>query len=284
MFATCKHIILMFSLFFGMNGSGWADQLDADLLLKDGMLTLSAQGTPLGTILQDLASQTGISFEMKTNTERFITVKFNKLPLVEGLRKILNPDSFVIEYGKGAEPGKEEIHKIIVYGNKNNPGSKIAALPNRRLPGGGKTTERAGLRRLPQPTPVPEPDPEQTLESYGALLRDPDPELREEAISDMVDDYGVASLPYLEKALIGDGNDDVRVAAAGLIGGMEEQRGIAVLAKGLDDLDEDVRLAVVEALGEIGGLATLPVLEKASNDSNEEVRDAAKYLIEELKE
>ncbi len=280
MLRICRQIILIISSFFFINTLCVANQVGSDIVVEDGLLTLSVQVVPLDSILQELASQTGISFEMKSDVERTITVKFTDLPLVEGLRRILNPDSFVIEYDDGNGSGSEEINKIIVYGNSSSSGRRIGALPKR------SPTGRVGsaTRRVPQRLPETEPDPEQSLESYGSLLKDPDPELREEAISDMVDDFGVASLPYLEKALVSDGNDDVRVAAAGLIGGLEEQRGIAVLAKGLNDLDEDVRMAVVEALGEIGGLATMPVLEKASSDNNEDVRDAAKYLIEELKE
>ncbi len=282
MLRICKQIILIISSFFFLNTLCAANQFGSDIVVEDGLINLSVQGVPLDSILQELSSQTGISFEMKSDVERDITVKFANLPLVEGLRRILSPDSFVIEYDDGNGSGSEEIKKIIVYGNSSSPGRRIGALPKRSPT--GRVAARRVPQRLPQRLPETEPEPEQSLESYGSLLKDPDPELREEAISDMVDDFGVASLPYLEKALVSDGNDDVRVAAAGLIGGLEEQRGIAVLAKGLNDLDEDVRMAVVEALGEIGGLATMPVLEKASSDNNEDVRDAAKYLIEELKE
>jgi HEAT repeat protein len=100
----------------------------------------------------------------------------------------------------------------------------------------------------------------------------------------MADEYEEAALIYLEKTLVHDGNDDVRAAAAEEIGELESERGIEVLAKGLNDPDEDVRETVVEALGEIGGKSALPLLREALKDGNEDIREAAADLIEEIEE
>ena len=251
-----------------------------DIKVEGDQLSVSVNGLPVNQVLQEIAAKTGMVFDVKSDLEREITVKFSNMPLVEGLKRILSPDSFVFEYGKATDSSPSKITKVIVYGTGSGTGTKISA------PAGQKRASTddpgPGPKRVAQQEE--EPEAEQSLKDYGELLKDPDPELREEAISDMVDDYGIEALPLLEKALVGDGNDEVRVAAASAIGGLEEERGIASLAKGLSDTDEDVRMAIVEALGEISSLAILPVLERAAKDSNEEVKEAANYLIEELKE
>ncbi|MEA3230617.1 MAG: HEAT repeat domain-containing protein [Thermodesulfobacteriota bacterium] len=100
----------------------------------------------------------------------------------------------------------------------------------------------------------------------------------------MTDESEEAVLIYLEKVLVHGSNDDVRAVAAEKIGELESERGIEVLAKGLNDPDEDVRETIVEALGKIGGTNALPLLREALKDGNADIREAAADLIEEIEE
>jgi len=79
----------------------------------------------------------------------------------------------------------------------------------------------AGSIKKPERT-----DAAKSMETYAEQLNDTDSDIREEAISDMTDEYEEAALIYLKKVLVHDSNDDVRAAAAEEIGELESERGI----------------------------------------------------------
>lgn len=258
-----------------VEGSLDRSQRDA-IKIKNGTLTASLKEIPLFDILETLADKTGIRFELYADVDRKISAKYERVPLEEGLRRLLSPSSYIIIYrGKNSPLKKADIHKIIVYDNLRYDSGHRSKTPtvdrNRhknQVPALNQTTEEA--------------DEGKSLEAYAERLNDTDPEIREEAISDMVDKYEDAALSYLEEALVQDGDTDVRSTAAEEIGELDSEAGISILSIGLSDPDEDVRETVVEALGEIGGKRALPALQLALRDESEDVRETAAELIEEI--
>lgn len=254
----------------------------AVIQVESGMLTASVREISLIDILDKLADQTGMGFELYAETDRKISANYSRIPLDEGLKRLVSPSSYIIVYtGKNSPSKKADIKKIIVYDKfGGGSGHRIKRQTSRSVVDREEDKKTsAGSIKKPEKT-----DAVKSLEAYAEQLNDADSDIREEAISDMADEYEEAALIYLEKALVHDGNDDVRAAAAEEIGELESERGIKVLAKGLNDPDEDVRETVVEALGEIGGKSALPLLREALKDGNEDIREAAADLIEEIEE
>lgn len=247
------------------------------ILVESGLLTVSIKDISLVNFLDELANQTGIVFDVYANTDRKVTGHYSKIPLDEGLKRLLSPSNFIIIYmDKNDLSKKTEIKKIIVYDHFGDPSGQ-RTIKQTTQSDVGKEGRKTGEKRN-------KTDAAKSLEAYAEQLKDVDPDIRADTVSDMADEYGQAALIYLEKALVFDGNDDVRAAAAEEIGGLDNEEGIEILAKGLNDPDEDVREAVMEALGEIGGQKALPVLRKALKDKNEDIREAAADLIEEIED
>lgn len=250
----------------------------AVIQVENGMLTASVVEIPLIDILDKLADQTGMGFEIYAEADRKVSANYSRIPLDEGLKRLVSPSSYIIIYrGKNSPLKKADINKIIVYDNLNGDNghrSKTQAVDRKK-----HKTQAAALNQTTE-----EADAEKSLEAYAEQLNDTDPEVREEAIGDMVDKYEDAALVYLEKALVHDGDTDVRATAAEEIGELDSAEGVTILEKGLSDPDEDVRETVVEALGEIGGKRILPLLQLALRDENEDIREAAADLIEEIEE
>lgn len=247
--------------------------------VENGLLTASVREITLIDFMNKLADQTGMGFEIHAEADRKITVNYTKIPLDEGLKRLLSPSNFIIIYSdKKSLSKKVNIKRVIVY---DKSGSNSGQGIKRRA------SDSVAREENPKTDLIPIQEPGKTgavksLGAYAEQLKDGDPDIREQAISDMADEYKEAALIYLERALIHDGNDDVRVAAAEEIGELESERGIQALDTGLNDPDEDVRKAVVAALGEIGGENALPLLQKALKDKNEDIRESAADLIEEI--
>jgi hypothetical protein len=277
------HVAVLVVLFYVYSGNcGFAAPGQRDIEVDQDRLSVAVDQVPLEEIMQELSDKTGLVFVMQTASGRKLTVQFKDLPIVEGLRRLLNPDSFVIEYGPGAQKGREVVKKVIVYGDSQKGAGRNVFRPQvapEQAAGG-----LPGLIKEAGSEPEAEQEPENSIAYYNEQLTSQDPDVRENAVIDFADDHGDKALPFLEKSMLGDDNSDVRAAAAGTIGGLQMKEGIASLTRALDDADDGVRMAVLEALGEIGGKDVLPALQKALNDSNEDIRDDAQALIEEIKE
>ncbi len=249
--------------------------------VEKGRLTASVNNLPLIDVLESLADQTGIGFEIYGEEDRKVTINYLDIPMAEGLKRLLRPYNHIILYtSKPSQSQGPRINKIIVYDQSGKSSSKGV----RRDPVEFVSRDNEVRNDAASGTIVGDPVETVGLDEFAKQLKDPDPDVREEAISDMADEYEEAALVYLEMALIHDGNSDVRSAAAEEIGDLESVLGIEILAKGLGDPDEDVREAVVDALGDIGGSSALPVLRRALKDRNEDIREAAADLIEEIEE
>jgi hypothetical protein len=254
------------------------------IVVDQGKLTVSAREASVKDLLEDLSNKLDIDFQIFGNMNHTITVDLSGVSLEEGLKRILSRLNYSIIYSQNPLLVRQtNIEKVIIfspgYGNKSN------AQLIRRKPSliASKSSSEKTKKKLSR-APLPKKSQSVSLEDYVKQLSDPDPDLREDAVIEMADDYKEAALIYLEKALVQDGNDAVRVVAAEAIGELENEDGITSLEKGLDDPDEDVRRAVVAALGEIGGEKILPALRKALKDGNEDIREEAASLIEDIEE
>jgi HEAT repeat protein len=254
---------------------------ELNIKIHDGLMTVSIKDASLIQVLQEIQEQSGIEFEIGAESDRKISAEFSDVPMEEGLKRLLNPVSHSIVYNSVKDtPQKTEIKKVVICDqSKGSIPQQRGGVSRSLVPG----KRPAGPAAVPARKPVAA-DTDKSLGAYGRQLDDADPDVRESAISDMADEYKEASLIYLEKSLVQDGNRDVRMSAAEAIGDLESKAGIGSLTKGLNDPDEEVREAVVDALGTIGGKDALPALKKALQDSNENVRETAADLIQGIEE
>ncbi len=262
-----------------------ADRPRGDVIeVEGGRLTVVVKDTALIDILTKVSQKTGIGFEIHGKVDRKVTAGYIKIPLPEGFKRLLDPYSYVILYTDKKSPHRAaNIKNVIIFGK---PGSDRVLRITK-----GQTSATAALAKesskkksLVETDAEPDEEPEKSLEAYARQLKDPDSDIREEAVDSMAEEYGGAALNYLEEALLHDADADVRATAAETIGNLETEGVVDVLARGLDDPDEDVREAVVEALAEIGGKQALPALRQALEDRNEDIREAAADAIEEIEE
>lgn len=256
------------------------------IILDEGYLSVSARETPLSDLLDILTAKEDIEVEVQGNVDYPVTIEMGPTPIEEGLKQLLKPSSFSVIYEKS--PSSEDllvVKKISIYNARKNEQKSQGRTGVAGFKGfsGRGTLPVAGGQKSVVSRPSYQADI-LSLEEYAKQLDDPDPDVREDAIIDMADEYEESALVHLEKALVEDGNDEVKIAAAEAIGELESEKGISSLEKGLDDTDEDVREAVIAALGEIGGVKALPALKKALQDRNEDLREEALYWIEDIEE
>jgi len=259
---------------YGSNG----ESREAIIQVKEGLLTVSVKEMPLIQVLNKLADQTGMGYEINYDADRPVTIAFSNIPLEQGIKRLLKPASYIIVYGqKEGVADPSSIRRILVYGHSGKSAGLKTRKGARLVVGKKKPIAGAAVKPAQEAR-------ENSFSDYTKKLTDHDPDVREEAVMDMADEYSEASLEHLGSVLTDDTHTDVREAAAEAIGEMESEKGIGILAKGLRDSHADVREAVVDALGEIGGRKVLSLLKSALKDANEDVREAAADLLEEFEE
>jgi len=70
-------------------------------------LTVNVDNVALGSVLAAIREKTGVEFVLsQEESERLISIRFESFPLVEGLRRILNPFNFALLLDPGNKPMK----------------------------------------------------------------------------------------------------------------------------------------------------------------------------------
>ena len=96
------------------------------------------------------------------------------------------------------------------------------------------------------------------IASLLEFLRDPDPGIRSLSMS-VLSRLGALALPQVEKYL-NDGDPDVRIFAAGVMGETRLKKAFTGLKMALETPEENLRYAAAEALGKIGEPKAIPLL------------------------
>ncbi len=120
-----------------------------------------------------------------------------------------------------------------------------------------------------------------SIEAARSLLRDPDPHVREAAVHGA----GIAQVHDLQRLLGGDPRNDVRLAAAKVLGRLGDQRAVAALITVLADPDA---IVAAGALSSLQALLTRPRLLDAllcalAGDRPPRLRRAAVYTLGSLR-
>lgn len=276
--------------------SAQASQGSRLIAFADDRLTVKVEGIPISEVLEEVARQSGFRLLRFGSLEDPITLEFYRLPLGEGLRRILRQQNFAVEY---AQPtGKERSSilpqpKTVWIVSKAEQdhlaqplvveGSKAQSLGDDRA----LDVWQAALKsddvsdREEAVTALGESGRPDVVPFLQFALQDKDADVREAAIVALVELGGGDAVRALTLALR-DENASIReevVEAFEEIGGAEA---VEALALTLQDEDTSVREKAVEALGNIGGEHAIYLLGQVLGDEDESVREAAADALAQL--
>jgi len=144
-------------------------------------------------------------------------------------------------------------------------------------------SEKVGAVRAKIAWALGEIDDKRAVEALGAVVRDPDAEVRRQAVSALGELESAAAVPMLIPALK-DADIETRKQAASALGEIGSKDAVEALIPLTKDADAEVRKQTVQALGQIEDKRALPALEAAVRDANVEVRRQAIEAIGQLDE
>jgi len=267
--------ILIYATALAADAGSEASRQRAGITYQDNRLSAYLTDVPLQEVMQNLSDTLGIDIELNADGDRPVSTRFNGLPLEKGLKRLLHPLNYILFYRKNEKGREPRLARITVIDGEGH--AQARSFASHRQPVPDRNTSESTLPQVSN-SGVP------SLEVLAEQLKNPDPDIRETALYDLFSEYENKALPFLEQALTGDGNDNVRTVAADLLSNLQSKESIAALGKGLSDADEDVRWAVVDALGSVGGRDVLPLLRTVLKDKNPGIREQAQELIDEIEE
>ncbi len=235
----------------------------------NGYLSLRVEDVRLGELLDVIARLTGLTVVRYVALEQRVTLQFQRLPVEQGLRRILRHRSFVLEY---AQPAPKEKSSAVVARPK-----VLWVLPQ-------ADEKYADQPRLVEPTgggPSKEGLAKETAKLQIALGSE-DAEHRQQAALELGESGRVEAVTPLSQALT-DRSKHVRKAAVASLAEIGGTQAAQALHVALADQDPRVREAAVNALGAIGGDVAVGLLNQALADDVRFVREAAAEVLEELR-
>jgi len=222
----------------------------ADVVLRDGRLTLDVQGRSLEWVLGRVSRAAGVPVVFNGDAgEAAVSLRFEGLPLEEGLRRLLRDHDAFFFYGAQAN-APAALRVVWVYPK-----------------GEGRSLE-----------PVP-PDRWASTRDLEKMLEGPDPGDRSRAIESLVERQGEKARAAVLRAMK-DENPRVRTQAlySAFSAGVEVPA--SVLAEALDDPSTDVRFLALEAAADRPEAAALA--RRALGDESSHVRERAQQILDRL--
>ncbi len=232
-------------------------------------LTVKVKDVSLQELLEEIARQGSLTLVLSGALEERITIEIHRLPLEEGLRRILRHQGFAVEYAQQPpekSPSTVRRPKTLWIFPKGEEAYPVQTTLGDDSKGGD-----------------PLRDGTTDIRTLQAALTSKDSWERAEAVEALgVSGRSEAVAPL--KLSLKDEDEDVReagIAALANIGGDAAAKALAIAVL---DQDASLREAAVEALGEIGGESAIRLLEQALTDEDESVREAAAEVLEELRD
>lgn len=230
--------------------------------LTAGLLSVKAADVKLVELLDDVARQAGFAAVPCEACEQRVSLRFDRLPLEQGLSMILRDQHYVLSW-RAAPAGRLVPHRLWVL---PQPGTR----PSARRPA----------------SDVPRSERERAaLESHASQLRSAlgigTPDDREQAAAAMGQVRDPRAVAPLARALA-DSDAHVRRAAIESLAEIGGADAVGALALALRDGEPRLREAAVNALGDLGGPKAMALLRQAQQDATAFVRQAAIETLDEL--
>ncbi len=244
--------------------------------LVGGQLSVNVRDARLVDVLDELSRQGGFGLAPCAACEQRISLRFDRLPLGEGLALILRDQNFALRWqaavGTAGVPRQLWLLPQVQQQRSNqapnqstnhvsNPGTSAPAAPARPL---AAVVDAAPLAARP-PSALIVGTPQERAEAAAALARRRPPD-------------AVASLARA----LADSDRQVRHAAIESLAEIGGAQAVGALALALRDGDARLREAAVNALGDLGGAKAIALLRQAQQDSSPFVRQAASETLADL--
>jgi hypothetical protein len=233
------------------------------LRIEADQVTAEVRNAPLHKVLEEIASRTGVIFEISTELNPLVSISLFRVGLQESIQRIVAAGDSIFYFDRDAA-GLQKIKLVRIFprGMKGRSGGLVFI-------GTGVPTI-TGLDAIESP--------EQALK---ALSESPEIETKEKAIEVLVAAKGEVAVQALMKAL-SDPAPEILVAA---IDGLAHMGARASLPQILSALNHDhpgVRQSAVEAVALLGSSQNIKDLRPLSQDKDAAVASAAEMAIRKL--
>jgi HEAT repeats len=224
-------------------------------------VTADIRDALLQSVLEELAAQTGVVFEIPIQVNPPVSVSLYRVTIQDAIQRIVSGNNAFFYYESGESTGSR-IQLVRIFAR----GKGEASL---RYIGTGAPTKRAedALET-----------PEQALK---ALEESTDLEKRQKAVEMLVLAKGEAAIQGLMKALR-DPAVEVRVAAIEGLAAMGVRSALPQFQQALKDSHPGVRLSAVQAIALLGDANNVKDLDPLAHDKDGSVAAAAQIAIRKL--
>ena len=212
-----------------------------EVSVRDGLLSVQSEGTPLDEVLRVIGQQAGIDYFLTGELGSPVNRSLVGLPLDQGLRKLIGDEAvLVMFYAPGdRDEATKRVTEIWVYGGAK-PQQVQSQVTVMRSPEAAAPVREGG---------VAEQGEAWSLDSISALDRVD--RVREIArLAALGDDRSIAALGQILSA---DEHPRVRERAVKALSELGDEPVVAALQNGLGDEEPWIRSEVIGALGNIGG-------------------------------
>ncbi len=227
-----------------------------------GLLSVAAHDVKLVHLLDELSRQAGFTVAPCVACDQRISLRFDRLPLGQGLSIVLRDQNYVMGW-KYTAAGRAMPHKLWVLPQPATSPSAALAPPAATHLVRESTAHAAEALRL------------QSALSVGT------PEDREEAAVTLGQRRDASAVAPLARALM-DSDAQVRRAAIESLAEIGGSNAASALAVALRDNDPRIREAAVNALGDLRGPKAIALLRQAQRDATAYVKQAAIETLEQL--
>lgn len=210
----------------------------------DGYLSVKVMDVSMAALLDEVARRCGLTVLAYVALEQKLSMEIKRLPLEQGLRRILRTRSYMLQ---------AETLWVLPQGEEKYAAQPIATATSHNDASALQSTLRSGNGE----------DREQAAMALGKRARGSAVAPLREALSD-------SSLEVREAAIL----------SLGEIGGKDAAQALTVA---LRDNNPRIREQAVDALGAVGGPVAIELLQLAVRDDVGFVRQAAQEMLDHLK-
>ena len=244
--------------------------------LAGGLLSVNARDAKLVDVLDELSRQGGLGLAPCEACEQRVSLRFDRLPLSEGLALLLRDQNFALRWqavaGSAGVPRQlwllprvPELRSSQAPSEVSQPASKQAIRPPPAPARPVAAVAAAAPRAAMPPLALIVGTPQERAEAAAALARSRAP----------------GTVASLAQALA-DSDRQVRQMAIESLAEIGGADAVGALALALRDGDARLREAAVNALGDLGGAKAITLLRQAQQDASPFVRQAASETLADL--
>ncbi len=237
------------------------------LTVQGGRMTALVQDAPLEMIMREISRRVRLAVSIQGPVARdLVTVRFQNLPVEEGIRKVLEGKEYAIIhnpslYRERTEAGLSSVREILVFsrpGSGANEGSEWMKLggaaeePRAPAPAGAVNGPKLDnpLLRLEEMSDLADED--ELLPALARALEDQDARVRAKAMEILEDTLGPIPVGPLSQIAETERDPLMRSRALTLLAFRGEGAAVQPLTRALQDPAADVRELASELLKQLG--------------------------------